>query len=250
VTTTPASAPGGSRSPRGAEAAFAPLDPANTKAPEIKGEPQVGATLTADPGAWTGDPSLGYQWQRCDPACGNLAGARGATHEPTEADKGHRLRVAVLAGNWVSSVSQAFSAPTGAIAARPETRREDGEGPRSRGGPAGAPLRLTRVKMSPRRFAVAHRRLPKGTKLDGSRVSWKLSRAATARLTFQRHTRRGWVRVGTISRASKAGTGELRFRGRFGKRLLKPQRYRLVVTATQGGERTPARRLGFRVVRG
>ncbi len=71
------------------------------------------------------------------------------------------------------------------------------------------------------------------------------------RLTFQRHTRRGWERVGVITRASKAGTGVVRFRGRFGSRLLKPQRYRVVVTATTpGGNRTAARHLGFRVLKG
>jgi hypothetical protein len=104
--------------------------------------------------------------------------------------------------------------------------------------------------MSPRRFAVAHRRALKGTRLDGARVSWRLNRAATVKLTFQRHTRRGWVRVGAITRAARAGTGELRFRGRFGSRLLKPQRYRLVVAATQGREQTAARHLGFRVLKG
>jgi hypothetical protein len=104
--------------------------------------------------------------------------------------------------------------------------------------------------MSPRRFLVAHRRAIKGTRLDGARVSWRLNRAATVKLTFQRHTRRGWVRVGVITRAAKAGNGELRFRGRFGNRLLKPQRYRLMVAATQGRERTAARHIGFRVLKG
>ena len=120
------------------------------------------------------------------------------------------------------------------------------------GRPAGRPakLRLTKVKLSPRRFTVSHRRPPKGTRLDGTRVSWRLNRAATVRLTFQKHTRKGWKRVGVITRAAKAGAGEVRFRGRFGKRLLTPQRYRLVVTASGGGDRTPTRRLGFRVVKG
>jgi len=177
------------------------------------------------------------------------------------------MRVAVLAGNWVSSVSQAFSLPTAEVAARPvkpreDTRKDDespqhGDSPQDGGGTQAAPpgsrggaLKLTKLKMSPRRFAVAHKRLPKGTKLDGARISWKLSRGATVKLTFQRHTRKGWKRVGTIYRPAKAGTSEVRFRGRFGRKLLSPKRYRLVVSASGGNDHTKARRLTFRVLKG
>ena len=104
--------------------------------------------------------------------------------------------------------------------------------------------------MSPRRFAVAHKRLPKGTKLDGSRDLVEALASATVRLTFQRHTRKGWKRVGVITRARRPGRGEVRFRGRFGRKLLAPQRYRLVVSASGGGDRTAARRLSFRVLKG
>ena len=103
--------------------------------------------------------------------------------------------------------------------------------------------------MSPRRFAVSSRRPRRGTRLDGTRISWRLNRAATVRLTFQRRTRRGWVRIGRITRAARAGTGVVRFRGRFGARLLRPQRYRLVISAAGGGERTAPRRIAFRVVK-
>ncbi len=251
----------------GAQAEFTPADPANTSPPTIKGTARVGETLSAENGAWTGTPEVAYtrQWQRCDArgaACKNVAGADGASYEATAADEGATLRVAIGAGNWISSVSQAFSAPTGVVAPKPVTpRSENGGGSPDRGGsdagrPPGRPatpakkLQLTRVKMAPRRFAVAHKRASKGTRLDGTRVSWKLNRAAKVRLTFQRHTRRGWVRVGQVTRSARAGTGELRFRGRFGKRLLKPQRYRLVISASAGHDRTASRRLAFRVVKG
>ena len=242
----------------GATAEYAPVNPANTAAPGVAGTPRVGDQLTASPGTWSGSPAFAYQWQRCAPACANIAGATGSEYELTDADKGAKVRVAVLAGNWVSSVSQAFSLPTAEVAARPvkprdETRKDDDPPPRGGGsqpGARGVALKLTKLKMSPRRFAVSHKRLPKGTKIDGARISWTLSRAATVKLTFQRHTRKGWTRVGVISRASKAGAGEVRFRGRFGRKLLKPQRYRLVVAASGGGDRTPARRLAFRVLKG
>jgi hypothetical protein len=254
----------------GAQVDYAPADPASASPPVITGTARVGDKLTAAPGTWTGTPQIGYaqQWQRCDAAgavCKNLAGATEASYAPTAADEGSKLRVAVLAGSWISSVSQAFSAPTAVVAPKPVTARNDTSGPGGKsktdgrpgtgGSPTGRPgssatLRLTRVKMSPRRFLVAHRRAIKGTRLDGARVSWRLNRAATVKLTFQRHTRRGWVRVGVITRAAKAGNGELRFRGRFGNHLLKPQRYRLMVAATQGRERTAARHIGFRVLKG
>ena len=75
--------------------------------------------------------------------------------------------------------------------------------------------------MSPRRFAVSHKRKRRGTRLDGSRITWKLNRAATVRLTIQRLAgspkHRRWVRVRTIKRQAKKGAGVVRFRGRFGR---------------------------------
>ncbi|MDA0169561.1 hypothetical protein OJ998_10745 [Solirubrobacter taibaiensis] len=247
----------------GAQVDFAPAEPASTQVPTLRGEAQVGERLQAQPGAWTGAPELTYQWQRCAATCVNLAGATDAAYTLGEADEGRTVRVAVLAGNWVSSVSQAFSAPTRTIAPRPPAAREERAGrengpPVRPAPPSGSPerpaasvrLRLTQLTMSPRRFAVAHRRARPGSRLDGTRISWRLNRAATVRLTFQRRTRDGWVRVGRIERAARTGTGVVRFRGRFGTRLLRPQRYRLVVTAIAGRERTAPRRVTFRVTNG
>lgn len=241
----------------GQEANFAPAEPAVTRAPAVTGEAQVGKQLKADVGAWAGTPTItyGHRWQRCAATCVNIAGATGATYTLVDADEGRTVRVAVLAGNWVSSVSQAFSAPTRTVAPRPPAAREESAGrdhepPTRPAGLPATPLRLTKLSMSPRRFAVAHRKARPGSRLDGARISWRLNRAATVRLTFQVRARGGWKRVGRIDRRARAGTSVVRFRGRFGRRLLAPQRYRLVVTATAGRERTAARRLGFRVVKG
>ena len=108
--------------------------------------------------------------------------------------------------------------------------------------------------MSPKRFAVSHRRKPRGTRLDGSRITWKLSRRATVRLVFQRqvgskHHRR-WVTVGTIRRTAAKGTGVVRFTGRFGAKPMAPRAYRLTVTATAGREKSGPKRVSFRVVSG
>ena len=243
----------------GTVASYAPADPASTTAPAISGSARVGETLSGGPGTWSGTPEIAYtrQWQRCDArggGCANIADATGATYALSDVDAGRTLRLAVTAGNWISAVSQAVSAPSAVVAERP-AREDRGDGAPARpgaGGPVGRParLRLTRVTLSPRRFAVSHRRARRGTRLDGTRISWRLNRSATVRLTFQRRGRHGWVRVGRITRSARAGTSVVRFRGRFGARLLRPQRYRVVVTASAGGQRTSARRISFRVVKG
>jgi hypothetical protein len=115
-------------------------------------------------------------------------------------------------------------------------------------------LALTRVRMSPRRFAVAHKRRKLGTRLDGSTITWRLNKAARVTLKFQRprgsKKHRRWVKVGTIKRSAKQGKGIVRFRGRFGTRLLKPHRYRVVVTAKHKREHAGPKRVRFRVVKG
>jgi hypothetical protein len=264
--TTVGSAYGGQKSgwtsiAAGAEQTFTPADPGNTAAPGVSGSPQVGQTLTAGTGTWSGTPTItyGYQWQRCNAqgaGCTNIAGANGATYVVTAADSGATLRVVVSAGNWISSVSQAASAVVGKTP--PVTTGSGGQPgsqPRPGTGPAGGHsgsirLRLTRVKMSPRRFTVSHRRKLRGTRLDGSRITWQLSKAGTVRLTFQRKAGQRWRTVGTIKRRAAAGAGVVRFTGRFGKHRLSPRRYRLVATAAKGRVRTGPKVVSFRVLSG
>ncbi|HEY4097940.1 MAG TPA: hypothetical protein VGM33_20630, partial [Baekduia sp.] len=261
---------GGQRSgwktiPAGAEQVLDPDDPTNTAAPTISGTARVGEILDARDGSWKGTPtiSFGHQWQHCDGAganCTNIAGATAGSYAPTDGDQGATLRVVVTGGNWISSVTQARSGATGKVAARPATEGVPRGGPgskqkngTSRQGKAGK-LRLTKVTMSPKRFAVSHRRKPKGTRLDGSRITWKLTKAATVRLDFQRragtkhHPR--WVTVGTIKRTARKGTGAVRFTGRFHAKPMAARSYRLTMTARTKHEKAGPRRVTFRVVRG
>ena len=105
-------------------AVFQPSDPANTVPPGVTGSVvDLGGTLTATPGTWSGTPTIAhsYQWQRCNAqgeACQNIAGATAPTYQTQAADKDQRLRVVVAAANWISSYSQAASEPTAPIAAR------------------------------------------------------------------------------------------------------------------------------------
>ncbi|HEY6888786.1 MAG TPA: hypothetical protein VI300_13430, partial [Solirubrobacter sp.] len=215
-----------------------------------------------------------YRWQRCDGKganCKPIAGANGPTYKLDAADAGSTVRVVVLAGNWISSVSQAASAATDVVKDAPKGETHDtpanppatngngngspnGAGPGSKPASRTAKLTLSKLKMSPRRFPVAHKTPPRGTRLDGSRVTFKASTNASVRMVVQRRTtgrHKRWVAAGTITRTVKAGNVEVRFTGRFGKRLLKPSSYRLVVTAHRSGQaRTKAKTVTFRVVKG
>ena len=94
--------------------------PRNTDRPEISGTPEVGETLTADEGTWTGNPtSYSFQWQRCDAdnivACLNVAGATSKSYALHTGDLGYRLRVRVTAHNARGAIT-ASSATTAVIA--------------------------------------------------------------------------------------------------------------------------------------
>jgi hypothetical protein len=77
--------------------------PKNTAPPAVSGTAKVGQQLTADTGAWSGNPtSFTLQWQRCDAdaaICSNIVGATGKTYGIQNADLGYRLRVMVTARN-------------------------------------------------------------------------------------------------------------------------------------------------------
>lgn len=88
--------------------------PQNSAAPTISGDPAVGSTLTADPGAWTGAPSYTYQWFRGAAA---ISGAVGRTYRPAAGDAGAHLRVRVTGSNSVGSTF-AYSSSFGPIEQR------------------------------------------------------------------------------------------------------------------------------------
>ena len=94
--------------------------PRNTAAPTISGTPQVGQTLTANNGNWTGAQPMtfSYRWRRCaatGASCSDISGATGKTYVLTSADQGTTLRVRVTARNARGSAS-ATSAPSGVVA--------------------------------------------------------------------------------------------------------------------------------------
>ena len=181
----------------GAEQVLAPNDPANTAAPELDGTARVGETLTASKGTWTGTPAVAYdyRWQRCDDAgkrCAAITGATASKYALTAADEGKTVRAVILAGNWISSVSQVPTAVSAVVREAPKSAPSPAA---PNGSPPSSPgkattgrtrLKLTTVKLAPRRFAVSHSKPPKGTRLDGSRLSFKVNVSAKVRLVVQR----------------------------------------------------------------
>ena len=101
-------------------ALMAPVPPSNGSPPTTSGNAQVGRTLTADPGSWSGSEPItyAYQWRRCDAAgdnCQDLPGADAKSYSPTSSDAGATLLVTVTASNSAGS-DTAHSSPTATVA--------------------------------------------------------------------------------------------------------------------------------------
>jgi Concanavalin A-like lectin/glucanases superfamily len=95
--------------------------PSNTGLPVVSGSAQVGSTLSASTGSWSGSQpiSYAYRWQRCTGgSCVDLAGETASTYVVASADLGSTLRIGVTASNATGS-SEAFSAETGVVAGAP-----------------------------------------------------------------------------------------------------------------------------------
>lgn len=87
--------------------------PTNSTIPTISGTAQVGQTLTASQGTWTGSPtSYAYHWNRSGSA---IAGATSATYAPVSGDIGATLTCTVTATNAGGSAG-ATSAATAVVA--------------------------------------------------------------------------------------------------------------------------------------
>ena len=116
--------------------------------------------------------------------------------------------------------------------------------------------RVSRVRMSRKRFRVGRKRTPVSAAAKaGTRFRYSLSERATVRITIQRALRgRGgrtrYRRAGKLTRTGEGpGRDSTAFSGRIGRRALKPGRYRATLRATDAaGNRSSAKRIGFRIV--
>ena len=94
-----------------------------TTEPAIAGAAQVGSTLTATTGSWTGDTPLTYAftWLRCNGsgnACTAIAGATSQSYLLVVGDLAATLRVSVVAVNGAGA-GGGVSAPSAAVASAP-----------------------------------------------------------------------------------------------------------------------------------
>ncbi len=96
--------------------------PTNQDPPTIQGTPQVGSTLTAKEGRWTGNPTdYDYAWRRCDSdggSCSLISGADQKTYVLKQVDKDNTIRVRVTAQN-ADGRTTATSVPTAVIREAP-----------------------------------------------------------------------------------------------------------------------------------
>jgi hypothetical protein len=93
--------------------------PTNTLRPAISGVAQVGQTLTALNGTWTGAPTFSYQWQADTAGNGtyaNITGATSRTYVLAVGEQGDSVRVAVTGTNSAGSAT-ANSVGTSLVAA-------------------------------------------------------------------------------------------------------------------------------------
>ena len=97
--------------------------PSNTTPPTISGTANVGQTVTADPGTWSGVStiSFAFAWQRCDENganCTPIPNASAPTYTAVDKDAGGTLRVVVTAMNPIGTAS-ATSVPTARLPGSP-----------------------------------------------------------------------------------------------------------------------------------
>jgi hypothetical protein len=91
------------------------VTPTNSVVPTITGTAQVGQTLTRTLGTFAGGGlTRTTQWRR---GSTDIAGATGATYNPSVADIGQAITVRVTARNTVGSVSATSTATANVIAA-------------------------------------------------------------------------------------------------------------------------------------
>jgi len=131
--------------------------------PTITGTPQVGATLTADPGDWAPeDVALAYQWHANNT---DITGADQPTYTPTTADIGKRITVSVTGSREHSADVTRTSSATEPVAAEdivPGTPTITGVAR------AGKTLTVDAGDWSPEEVELSYQWLADGVEIDGA----------------------------------------------------------------------------------
>jgi streptogramin lyase len=130
--------------------------PTNTRSPELAGQATVGSGLALDPGDWTGSPTplISHRWQRCSTnqstSCGDIAGERGLTYTVTDADRGFRLRAAVVGANVDGVVTETtdMTPPVPTVPVTPLPPSPPPNPPQPRGGGNTIPTTVERTGLA------------------------------------------------------------------------------------------------------
>jgi hypothetical protein len=91
--------------------------PVNSLLPSIAGIAQVGQTLTAIEGLWSGGPTFTYQWQVNSGSWGNISGATARTYVPIVGQVSQPIRCIVTGTNSAGNASATSGATAAVIAA-------------------------------------------------------------------------------------------------------------------------------------
>jgi hypothetical protein len=108
---------------------------------------------------------------------------------------------------------------------------------------------LGKVRAVPRAFAPKLRDAKPGKVKLGTTFRYRVSVASTVRFKIERKQGKRFKKVGSRSKASKAGKNKLRWNGKLKGKPLPPGRYRATVVATgKKGARSAPKRVGFRIL--
>jgi PKD domain-containing protein len=129
----------------------------------------------------------------------------------------------------------------------------DGTGGTGGTGGAGAPV-IRRFHLTHKVFRVARRKTPVTVSARvhrGTKFVFKSSEAGRATLTIQQRKRGHWrTRRPKLKRPVEKGKNKIKFTGRYGKRKLKPGRYRAKLRVKDAdGTKSAVKKARFRVVR-
>jgi hypothetical protein len=116
---TAANSSGSARSTSNPTSTIAARRPTNVAAPTISGSAVENATVQANTGSWTGQPTISYsyRWLRCDTSgngCRDITSATASSYVVRHDDVGHTVRVRVTARNSAGS-RDATSGRTGVV---------------------------------------------------------------------------------------------------------------------------------------
>ncbi len=98
---TPGTLMAGTHGDGGHQIVFVAPIPNAADKPKVNGTLQVGKTVTAYEGDWSGTETIEYafQWQHCNPGCADIPNATNKTYTIEKPYEGQKLRVWVTAGN-------------------------------------------------------------------------------------------------------------------------------------------------------